>query len=134
MKTTAIIEIGKDYTYDIYTSDNQLGFMLLGQGKTIGEAKADFINSKEELQKIYQERGEIFDFKHLEFDYRYDAPSFLKYAPFSLTWLSATTGINKKQLSHYTTGVRHPGKATLEKIKKAIETFIEDYKQVSFVE
>ncbi len=36
MKTTAVIETGKNLDYDIYTIDQSLGFMLLGQGKTIG--------------------------------------------------------------------------------------------------
>ena len=132
MTTTAIIEIGKDSTYDIYTNDNKLGFMLLGQGKTIAEAKADFLKNKDELVELYNKRGEIFDFDNLEFEYKYDTKSFLKYSPFTLTWLSSATGINKKQLSHYSTGVRNPSKATMEKIRSAIENFVKDYRQVVF--
>lgn len=132
MTTTAIIEIGKDSTYDIYTNDNKLGFMLLGQGKTIAEAKADFLKNKDELVELYNKRGEIFDFDNLEFEYKYDTKSFLKYSPFTLTWLSSATGINKKQLSHYSTGVRNPSKATMEKIRSAIENFVNDYRQVVF--
>ncbi len=132
MTTTAIIEIGKDSTYDIYTNDNQLGFMLLGQGKTIEEAKADFLRNMDELVELYKKRGESFDFDHLEFEYKYDTKSFLKYSPFTLTWLSSATGINKKQLSHYSTGVRNPSKATMEKIRSAIENFVKDYRQVVF--
>ncbi len=132
MTTTAIIEIGKDSTYDIYTNDNRLGFMLLGQGKTIEEAKADFLHNRDELVELYKKRGERFDFDHLEFEYKYDTKSFLKYSPFTLTWLSSATGINKKQLSHYSTGVRNPSKATMEKIRSAIENFVRDYRQVVF--
>lgn len=132
MTTNAIIEIGKDSTYDIYTNDNKLGFMLLGQGKTIEEAKADFLRNKDELAELYKKRGERFDFEHLEFEYKYDTQSFLKYSPFTLTWLSSATGINKKQLSHYSTGVRNPSKATMNKIKSAIENFVKDYRQVVF--
>lgn len=132
MTTTAIIEIGKDSTYDIYTNDNRLGFMLLGQGKTIEEAKADFLHNRDELVELYKKRGESFDFDHLEFEYKYDTKSFLKYSPFTLTWLSSATGINKKQLSHYSTGVRNPSKATMEKIRSAIENFVRDYRQVVF--
>lgn len=132
MTTTAIIEIGKDSTYDIYTNDNKLGFMLLGQGKTIAEAKADFLRNKDELVELYKKRGENFDFDNLEFEYKYDTKSFLKYSPFTLTWLSSATGINKKQLSHYSTGVRNPSKATMEKIRAAIENFVKDYRQVVF--
>ena len=41
--------------YDIYTDDESLGFMLLGQGDTIEAAKADFQKSKEEMKAVYQE-------------------------------------------------------------------------------
>ncbi len=134
MKTTAIIEIGKDLSYDIYTDDDSLGFMLLGQGRSITEAKVDLVNSVEEMKTIYKKEGREFDFDNLEFEYKYDTASFLKYSPFTLTWLSYATGINKKQLSHYTSGVRRPSRNTLEKIQTAIIGFAKDYQQVSLVD
>lgn len=134
MKTTAFIEIGKDMTYDIHSIDDRLDFMVLGQGKTITEAKKDFYRCLEEIKELYIEEGKPFDFDDLTFQFKYDIASFLKYSPFTLTWLSYVTGINKKQLSHYSTGVRHPSKPTLEKIQDAVITFAKDYEQVSFVE
>ena len=134
MKTTAMIEIGKDLTYDIYTIDDNLGFMLLGQGGSITEAKNDLQRSKEDMKKIFKKEGRVFDFDSLEFDYKYDVASFLRYSPFSLTWLSYATGINKKQLSHYTSGVRRPSRHTLEKIQAAVVGFAKDYQQVSLVD
>ena len=134
MKTTAMIEIGKDLTYDIYTIDDNLGFMLLGQGNSITEAKNDLQRSKEDMKKIFAKEGRVFDFDNLEFDYKYDVASFLRYSPFSLTWLSYATGINKKQLSHYTSGVRRPSRHTLEKIQAAVVGFAKDYQQVSIVD
>ncbi|MBR4391072.1 MAG: DNA-binding protein [Bacteroidales bacterium] len=134
MKTTAFIEIGKDMTYDIHSTDDRLDFMVLGQGKTITEAKKDFYRCLEEIKELYIEEGKPFDFDDLTFQFKYDIASFLKYSPFTLTWLSYVTGINKKQLSHYSTGVRHPSKPTLEKIQDAVITFAKDYEQVSFVE
>lgn len=132
MKVTAIIEIGKDTTYDIYTNDNELGFMLMGQGRTIAEAKEDLLKNKETLERYYGESGEKFDFSAMEFEYKYDTVSFLKYSPFTLTWLSTATGINKKQLSHYATGLKHPSHRTMVKIQNAVNTFIKDYQQVVF--
>lgn len=134
MKITAKIEIGKDLTYDIYTIDETLGFMLLGQGNSITEAKIDFLRSKEDMKAIFRQEGRVFDFDNLEFEYKYDTGSFLRYSPFTLTWLSHATGINKKQLSHYTTGLRHPSRNTLEKIQVAILRFVKDYQQVALVE
>lgn len=134
MKITAMIEIGKDLTYDIYTIDNTLGFMLLGQGNSITEAKTDFLNSKKDMEVIFAEAGRHFDFDNLEFEFKYDTGSFLRYSPFTLTWLAHATGINKKQLSHYTTGLRHPSRNTLAKIQSAILSFAKDYQQVALVD
>lgn len=134
MKTTAMIEIGKDLTYDIYTVDDTLGFMLLGQGNSITEAKIDFLKSKKDMEAIYAKEGRCFDFENLDFEYKYDTGSFLRYSPFTLTWLAHATGINKKQLSHYTTGLRHPSRHTLEKIQTAILGFAKDYQQVALVD
>lgn len=134
MKSTAFIEIGKDMTYDIHSIDDRLDFMVFGQGKTITEAKKDFYRCLEEIKDLYDEEGKSFVFDDLTFQFKYDIASFLKYSPFTLTWLSYITGINKKQLSHYSTGVRHPSKPTLAKIQDAVITFAKDYEQVSFVE
>ncbi len=134
MKTTAMIEIGKDLTYDIYTVDDTLGFMLLGQGNSITEAKLDFLKSKKDMETIFVREGRQFDFENLDFEYKYDTGSFLRYSPFTLTWLAHATGINKKQLSHYTTGLRHPSRHTLEKIQTAILGFVKDYQQVALVD
>lgn len=133
METKAIIEIGKDMTYDIHTTDNRLDFMVLGQGKTITEAKEDYYKCLEDIKNLFAEEGKTFDFDGLIIQFNYDVASFLRYSPFTLTWLSHVTGINKKQLSHYTRGVRHPSKTTLEKIQHAVITFAKDYEQVSFV-
>lgn len=134
MKITAMIEIGKDLTYDIYTVDDTLGFMLLGQGNSITEAKLDFLKSKKDMEAIFAKEGRHFDFENLDFEYKYDTGSFLRYSPFTLTWLAHATGINKKQLSHYTTGLRHPSRHTLEKIQTAILGFAKDYQQVALVD
>ena len=120
MKVKAIIETGKDTTYDIYTENEALPFMLLGQGKSIKEATEDFLKCKQEMEILFSEQGEVFDFAHLEFEYVYDTASFLKYSPFTLTWLSSATGINKKQLSHYTTGKSRPSTRTVQRIQEGI--------------
>ena len=125
MKVRAIIETGKDFDYDIYTEDDALGFMLLGQGDTIEEAKADLLKSKEEMKAVYAEAGEDFDFDSLEFEYVFDTVSFLKYSPFTLTGLSKATGINCKQLSHYVTGYRKPSPKTVQRIQAGVTKFAE---------
>ena len=123
MIVKAIIETGKDLDFDIYTDDGTLGFMVLGQGNTIEEAKADLQRSKEEMKAAYAEAGEKFDFDSLEFQYVFDTVSFLKYSPFTLTGLSKATGINRKQLSHYVTGYRKPSAKTIQRIQTGVTNF-----------
>ena len=133
MKVKAIIETGKDLDYDIYTDDESLDFMLLGQGKTIEEAKNDFLNCKEEMQRKFATNGNSFDFDSLEFEYVFDTVSFLKFSPFTLTGLSKATGINCKQLSHYVTGYRKPSPKTILRIQEGVTRFAKTFSTLTLV-
>ena len=133
MKVRAIIETGENLDFDIYTDDASLGFMLLGQGDTIEDAKADLEKSKEAMKKVYAEAGECFDFDSLEFEYVFDTVSFLKYSPFTLTSLSKATGINRKQLSHYVTGYRKPSARTIQRIQSGVTRFAETFSHAVLV-
>lgn len=133
MRVRAIIETGKNLDYDIHTDDESLEFMLLGQGDTIEEAKADLLNSKEEMKAVYEEAGESFDFDHLDFEYVFDTISFLKHSPFSLIGLSKATGINCKQLSHYVTGYRKPSPKTVKRIQAGVTKFAETMRNAVLV-
>jgi predicted RNase H-like HicB family nuclease len=78
MKTTALIEMGKDGTFGIFTPD--INTTIIGDGETIAEAKADFENSVKEIFEAYKEHGdklpdELID---IEFEYKYDIASFRK--------------------------------------------------------
>jgi len=128
----AFIEIGKNLDYDIWLDpEADTPFGLLGQGKTISEAKQDFMDCYEDMRNSYHRRGK--EFPEIEFEFVYDIPSFLKYSPFPLTWIEHNTGINKKQLSMYITKRRNPSNNTLRKIQDAVNLFLRDYSQVNFV-
>lgn len=133
MKVKTIIETGENFDFDIYTDDDSLGFMLLGQGDTIDAAKADLQKSKEEMKAAYAEAGEVFDFDSLEFEYVFDTVSFLKYSPFTLTSLSKATGINRKQLSHYVTGYRKPSPKTIQRIQSGVTQFAKTFSHAVLV-
>ena len=133
MKVRAIIETGKNMDYDIYTDNDALDFMLLGQGNTIEEAKADFLKCKEEMKAAFAAEGNTFDFDTLDFEYVFDTISFLKYSPFTLTGLSKATGINSKQLSHYVTGYRKPSQKTVQRIQEGVTKFAETMRNAVLV-
>lgn len=53
----------------------EVPFGLLGQGKTVAETIADFKNSYAEMRE--QCTAEAMECPQLEFEFRYDVPSFL---------------------------------------------------------
>lgn len=134
MKAIVKIERGVDGTYGAYIESDNVPFGVLGDGKTVKEAIADFNNSVEDMRAIYAENGEEFP-KDLEFDFMYDTASFLQqfaYA-FTLAGLERVTGVNRKQLSHYINGVRRPSEKTAHKIEERIHAFGAEILAVRFV-
>ena len=55
MKATALIEKGKDGTFGVFTPELQ--HTIIGEGKTVADAKADFENSVKEVLASYTEEG-----------------------------------------------------------------------------
>lgn len=134
MKATAVIERGSDGTYGVYIESDNVPFGVLGEGKTVAEATADFNNSLEEMRAYYAEEGKEFP-ADLEFEFKYDTASFLQqYAyAFTLAGLERITGINQRQLSHYINGVRKPSEATTHKIEERLHQFGAEITSVRFV-
>ena len=75
MKTTAVIEKGKDGTFGIFTPD--IDHVIIGEGATVAEAKADFENSVAEMLASYKEEGiEVpEELQVIEFEYKYHGMS-----------------------------------------------------------
>ncbi len=135
MRVKAIIEKGKDGTFDVnleYRED--LTFGLLGQGDTVEEAIEDFYVSRDEIKVYYYKVGKLFP-EDLEFEFIYDIASFLdSYSEkLSLAGLGYLTGINRKQLNHYLTRQRNPSRKTVEKIERALHDFGKELSQVRFM-
>jgi len=134
MKVQVVIERGADGTFDAnmeYISSVPFG--LLGQGNTVSEAIDDFHNSYGEIKAMYQAEGN--ECPMLEFEFKYDMPSFLQYYAyaFTLAGLERITGVNQRQLSHYINGVKKPGEKTVRKIENRIHVFANEISSVNFV-
>jgi predicted RNase H-like HicB family nuclease len=133
MKVQVIIERGADGTFDANMEFVcNIPFGLLGQGKTVSEAIADFYNSYSEIQTMYKTDGK--ECPSLEFDFIYDMPSFLQYYAyaFTLSGLERITGVNQRQLSHYINGVKVPSEKTVRKIENRIHLFGKEISSVNF--
>ncbi len=72
MKTIAVIEMGEDGRFGVYTPELQS--IIIGDGTTVAEAKADFENTFREVQTAFAENGEELpeELRNLEFEYCYD--------------------------------------------------------------
>ncbi|MDR0394503.1 MAG: helix-turn-helix domain-containing protein, partial [Tannerella sp.] len=72
----------------------------------------------------------------LDFNIRYDICSFLDYYEgiLSKSGLERITGINQKQLWHYSSGKRRPTLKTAKKIQERLHCFADELKQVQFID
>ncbi|MFV0564945.1 MAG: helix-turn-helix domain-containing protein [Flavobacteriaceae bacterium] len=136
MKIDAIIQ--KDANrYEIVIDPDKnynLTFSLFGEGTTVTEAIEDFYISQSEIKELYHDQGKTFP-ENLEFNFKYDLPSFLEYYSkiLTLAGLERLTGVAQGQLSHYLNGHRKPSKRTVEKIERHLHSFGEELNQVQFI-
>lgn len=132
-KFTAVIERGEDGEYSVYIAEEDCPFGCIGTGRSVAEAKEDFLAAVNDVRAVYAEENK--EFPAVDFEFRYDVASFLaNYSKaFTLAGLSRITGVNQGQLSHYITGHRRPSAATVQKIESSIHAFAEDLSQVHFV-
>ena len=133
MKAEVIIERGSDGTYSAYIGSDNVPFGLIGDGKTVQETIADFLNSADEMKEYYKEQGK--EYPEIEWIFKYDVASFLQYYAFAFTLagLERITGVSQGQLSHYINGVRKPSPRTVQKIEDRLHEFAKEIGQVNFV-
>lgn len=86
------------------------------------------------MEAYYSEINKSFP-QDLEFEFKYDVPSFLEYysSILSFAGLERLTGVNQGQLSHYVTGHRKPSPKTVEKIERSLHQFANEISQVHFI-
>lgn len=120
MKTTALIEKGKDGSFTIFTPD--IKSTIIGEGNTVLEAKADFENTVKEVLETYEETGEPIpeELQNITFEYKYDMPSFLNcYNYLNMTKLADRAGINPSLMRQYKRG-QYVSEKQASKIQAAI--------------
>ena len=120
MKTVALIEMGKDGKFTIFTPE--LRTTIIGDGKTVAEAKADFENSVKEVLETYEELNEQIpdELVDVQFEYKYDMPSFLNfYDYFNVSRLAEHAGINPSLMRQYKHG-QYVSEKQVMKIQNAI--------------
>jgi predicted RNase H-like HicB family nuclease len=121
MKTTALIEKGKDGTFGIFTPD--IEHTIIGDGNTVEEAKADFENSVNEMILSYTERGMSIpdELKNIEFEYKYDVSAvFDEIDCINMQKFAKRIGINSTLLRQYKMGNTYISDTQKMKIEKGL--------------
>ena len=121
MKTTALIELGEDGSYGIFTPD--LKNTIIGNGDSVTEAKADFEEGIKEMKASFLERGlplpdELVD---LEFVFKYDIPSFFNYySMLNASGFARFIGMNPTLLLQYKLGRAYISEKQMKRIENGI--------------
>ena len=121
MKTTALIEKGKDGTFGIFTPD--IDHVIIGDGVTVAEAKADFENSVAEMIASYTDNGEELpeELRDIEFEYKYDIASVFNYLDFiNVSKFARWAGINATLMRQYKAGNTYISEKQMYKIEQAL--------------
>jgi len=132
-KVTVIVECGKDGKYSAFMDCYDYDFGLAGFGNTAKNAIEDFYACVEQEKRMCEKEGNTMP--ELEFNIQYDVASFLDYYAgiLSKSGLEKITGINQKQLWHYSAGKRKPKRNTILQIQNNLHRFAENLKAVHFV-
>ena len=99
-KKTALIEMGKDGSFSVYTPDPDKDICS-------SATMCRFENSVTELLKFYQEDGEAIpeELQDVSFEYKYDLPSFFHHFNFlNITKFAQLAGINPSLMRQYKQG------------------------------
>ena len=121
MKTIALIEKGKDGTFGIFTPE--LKSTIIGEGKTVAEAKSDFNNSVKEVSLYFEESGKDIpeELQNIEFEYKYDLASLFNYYSFiNVSKFAKVAGINASLMRQYKSGNQYISENQVMKIENAL--------------
>jgi len=126
MQTVEIIIERSDDMFCAY-ADNVSG--IYGFGDTVKEAKESVMKSIQIFKKenIKKNIPAILK-KDFTIEYKFDIQSLLNYYKdiFKATSLEKLTGINQKQILHYSSGLKKPRKEQKEKIINALHALGEE--------
>lgn len=134
MKTTALIEKGKDGTFGIFTPE--IKSTIIGEGNTVAEAKADFLNSANELLNYHKETGSQVpeELINIEFEFKYDIASLFNYYSFiNVSQFAKAAGINPSLMRQYKTGHQYISENQVMKIEIALHKIAREFAEIKLV-
>lgn len=115
-----IVEKSDDGHYSAYSDDVD---GLFGAGDTVDEAQRSIYEGIEVMRGFDKPPAILKE--QLQIEWTYDVQSYLRYWKNYLTFngMERVTGIDAKQLQHYSTGHKVPRKPNKEKIVEGFNSF-----------
>jgi len=123
-KIQVIVETGKDMFACLMVGKHDGLTGLHGDGKTARKAINDFYQCYEEERQFCQEEGR--EAPELEFEFIFDIGAFFSYYLINVSAFAEYAGINASLLRQYACGLKSPTKATIDKIRIAIDNYKKD--------
>jgi len=123
MRTTVIIEKGKDGNFSAY-SPNLNNHLIVGTGATVEDAKNDFIFAYDEMIQSYLSKNEELpqELQDLSFEYSYDLSAFFnKYNWINITQFSRTAKFSPSLMRQYKSG-QYVSEKQISKIETALHS------------
>jgi predicted RNase H-like HicB family nuclease len=133
MKTTALIEMGKDGTFGVFTPD--LENTIIGDGRTVEEAKADFENSVKEVIAAYNDSSNELpdELRDVNFVYKYDISSlFNSYPILNISQLARAAKINVSLMHQYKAG-QYISEKQIGKIEKVLHDIGSELSRIELI-
>ena len=131
MKALVIIE--KDENgFGAYTDNTST--VLIGEGKTVEEAKADMLACYQELLDMYAEDGESVpdDLVDLEFEYKYDISAMFNAFDFlNISKFAKRVGISPGLMRHYKVGDTYISAKQAHKIQEGLHEIAREFLSVA---
>lgn len=134
MKTIALIEKGKDGSFGIYTPD--LNHTIVGDGKSVLEAKVDFVNSTREMIASYIDNGKTLptELIDIEFEFKYDIASIFNYYDFiNVSKFAKRIGLNASLMRQYKSGKQYISENQIARIEDGLHQLANEIGGVKLV-
>ena len=132
MKHTAIVEKNAGGRYNIYTPD--LNHVIIGEGTTVAEAKADFENSLAEMIASYNDNGDKVpeELDGVLFEYKYDLASlFNRFDFINVSKFAKWAGVSPGLMRQYKSCGTYLSERRAKQIEKALKDIGRELSAVS---
>ncbi len=123
-KIQVIVETGKDMFACFMVGEHDGLTGLHGDGKTARKAISDFCSCYEEEKQFSHTEGK--EIPELEFEFIFDIGAFFSYYMINVSAFAEYAGMNASQLRQYACGLKSPTKATIDKIREAMDNYKKD--------